>query len=60
MAGKTTKSPVSWRVAVWFALLVMSGLCCAQPATADRLASAYLRQPNHTSIVYSVAFSPDG
>jgi len=35
-------------------------LLVAQPAEDGRLASVYRRQPNHTSIIYSVTFSPDG
>ncbi|MDQ3803332.1 MAG: WD40 repeat domain-containing protein [Acidobacteriota bacterium] len=34
--------------------------CYAQPPAADRLAKAFVRQPNHTSRAYSVAFRPDG
>lgn len=45
------------------ALLLVSAVapsCHAQPAAADRLAKAFVRQPNHTARAYSVAFSPDG
>ncbi|HEV3468185.1 MAG TPA: WD40 repeat domain-containing protein [Pyrinomonadaceae bacterium] len=48
------------RYAVLFLTPAVACSCYAQPAAADRLAKAFVSQPDHTSRAYSVAFSPDG
>ena len=49
---------------VWYAAfllaLTLAWSCSAQAPATNRLASAFVRQPNHTTRAYSVAFSPDG
>ena len=41
-------------------VLTLAWCCSAQAPATNRLASAFVRQPNHTTRAYSVAFSPDG
>lgn len=47
-----------WRYAALLGLLTVS--CSAQSPAPNRLAATFVRQPNHTTRAYSVAFSRDG
>jgi WD40 repeat protein len=48
------------RHAEFLLLLAVACSCHAQSPATNRLASAFVRQPNHTTRAYSVAFSLDG
>jgi WD40 repeat protein len=52
--------PIFLRYAAFLLVLTLAWCCSAQAPATNRLASAFVRQPNHTTRAYSVAFSPDG
>ena len=45
---------------MWCVVFLLAPACHAQSPAEDRLAKAFVPQPNHTSRAYSVAFSGDG
>src|SRR5258705_9649316 len=54
------RSSIFLRYAAFLQALTLSWCCYAQAPATSRLASVFVRQPNHTTRAYSVAFSPDG
>ena len=52
--------PIFLRYAAFLLALTFSWGCYAQAPATNRLAAVFVRQPNHTTRAYSVAFSPDG
>ena len=52
--------PIFLRYTAFLLALTLSSCGYAQAPATNRLASAFVRQPNHTTRAYSVAFSPDG
>ncbi|HYU98635.1 MAG TPA: WD40 repeat domain-containing protein [Pyrinomonadaceae bacterium] len=52
--------PVFLRYAAFLLALTLSWCCYAQAPATNRLASVFVRQPNHTTRAYSVTFSHDG
>ena len=52
--------PVFLRYTAFLPVLTLAWCCSAQAPATNRLASVFVRQPNHTTRAYSVAFGPDG
>lgn len=49
-----------WWYTAFLPVLIVSCSCYAQPSAPDLLAATFVRQANHTTRAYSVAFSRDG
>jgi WD40 repeat protein len=52
--------PIILRYVAFLPVLTVICSCYAQPFAPDRLAATFVRQANHTTRAYSVAFSHDG